>query len=96
MHEIHSIIYGIEVFIETPKNLDLQKLTWLEYKHHNTVKILVAVTPNSSICFVSKTYPGSISDKKITSDSNFLNKVLPYSCIMADKGFNIQTEAVIR
>ena len=94
VHRIHSIIDGSEIFIETPKNLDLQKLTWSEYKHHNTVKILVAVTPNSSISFVSKTHPGSISDKKITNDSNFLSKVPPYSCIMADKGFNIQAECV--
>ena len=88
VHGIHSIIDGSEIFIETPKNLDLQKLTCSEYKHQNTVKILVAVTPNSSIfflfvcLFVSKTYCGSISDKKITNDSKFLTKVLPYSWLI--------------
>ena len=55
--------------METPKSLDLQKLTWSEYKHHNTVEILAVVTPNSSSCFASKTYPCSISDKKSTNDS---------------------------
>ena len=92
MHGINSIIDGSEIFIETPKNLGLQKLTCSEYKHHNTVKMLVAATPNSNICFVSKTYPGSMSDKKITNDSKFLSKVPPCNCIMADKGFNIQAE----
>ena len=34
VHGIHSIIDGSElIFIETPKSLDLQKLTWSEYKH---------------------------------------------------------------
>ena len=42
VHGIHSIIDGSEISIETLKKLDLQKLTWSEYKHHNTVKILVA------------------------------------------------------
>ena len=41
VHGIHPIIDGSEIFIETPKNLDLQKLTWSEYKHYNTVKYLL-------------------------------------------------------
>ena len=94
VHGIHSIIGGSKIFMETPKNLYLQILTQSEYKHHNTVKILVAVTPNSSICFVSKMYPGSISDKKITNNSKFLSKVPPYNCIVADKSFNIQADCM--
>ena len=29
-----------EIFIETPKDLEMQRATWAEYKHHNTVKSL--------------------------------------------------------
>ena len=90
--DLHSILDGTEFFIETPKNLDLQKLTWSEYKHHNTVKILVSVAPNSSIVFVSKAYGGSISDKEITNRSNYLDYIPKYSFIMYDKGFNVNTE----
>ena len=54
MPDMHSILDGTEFFIETPKNLDLQKLTWSEYKHHNTLKSLVCVAPNSTIMFVSQ------------------------------------------
>ena len=71
VHGIHSIIDCSEIFIETPKSLDLQKLTWSEYKHQNTVEILAAVTPNSSSCFAFKAYPCSISDKKSINDSKF-------------------------
>ena len=60
------------------------------------MKILVSVTPNSSICFVSKAYPGSVSDKKLTLDCNYLDLVPMYSTIMADKGFNIKQECLNR
>ena len=44
--DIHSVIDASEIFIETPKNSDNQKKTWLEYKHHNTLKVLISVTSN--------------------------------------------------
>ena len=56
---LHSIIDATELFIETPKSHKNQRLTGSNYKHHNKMKILVAVAPNSSIIFVSKAYsPG--------------------------------------
>ena len=50
--DIHSIIDATEIFTETPKSPDDQKKTWSEYKHHNTLKVLITVTPNPFIiCF---------------------------------------------
>eukprot|EP00794_Sanderia_malayensis_P001888 gene1888-2142_t len=43
---IHSIIDCSEVFSQSPKSHVLQSATWPEYKHHNTVTFLVAVSPN--------------------------------------------------
>ena len=40
MPGIQSILDDTKVFIETPKNLDLQKVTWSDYKHHNTAKTI--------------------------------------------------------
>ena len=88
--DVCQIIDGFECFIETPKSLDLQKVTWSEYKHHNTIKVLVGCSPNSSVTFLSQSFPGSISDKGIVKSSNFLKTVPPYSAIMADKGFDIE------
>lgn len=93
--DVAQIIDCFEVFIETPKSLELQKLTWSEYKHHNTVKYLVGCTPNSSVSFMSDGYPGSISDKKIVNHSKFLETVEQFSYIMADKGFNIEQECTV-
>ena len=94
--DLHSIIDCTEIFIETPKDLHLQGATWSDYKHHNTVKILIACTANSFICFVSPAYTGRISDKALTIDCGFLDRVPPYSMIMADKGFNIASECAVR
>ena len=64
-----------EVFIETPKNLELQSATWSEYKHHNTIKCLVCVAPNSSIIYISECYIGHISDKALTKVSSFSDEL---------------------
>ena len=66
-----AIIDCSEIFIETPKNLELQSTTWSEYKHHNTMKFLISVTPSSFINYVSEAYTGRISDKALTNDCNF-------------------------
>ncbi|XP_057297916.1 uncharacterized protein LOC130628892 [Hydractinia symbiolongicarpus] len=94
--DLVAIIDCSEVFIETPKDLELQSATWSDYKHHNTMKFLISVTPSSFINFVSEPYTGRISDKALTLDSEFLDIVPHYSRVMADKGFNIANECAAR
>ena len=94
--DVVSIIDCSEIFIQTPKDLELQAATWSEYKHHNTVKFLISTTPNSFITFVSEPYTGRISDKAITNATEFLDTVPSHTRIMADKGFNIQDECAAR
>jgi len=91
-----GIIDCSEIFIETPKDLELQSVTWSDYKHHNTLKFLICVAPNSAITFISKAYTGRISDKKITVNSGFLDLLPQYSTLMADKGFNLYDECAAR
>ena len=91
-----GIIDCTEVFVETPKSLELQSATWSEYKHHNTVKFLVCVAPNSSVIYVSEGYTGRISDKALTKESGFLDEIPPFCSIMADKGFNLVDECAGR
>ena len=38
-----------EVFIERPKSLINQACTWSEYKHHNTIKFLVGLSPTGLV-----------------------------------------------
>ena len=93
---IRAIIDCTEIFIETPKDPNLQNITWSNYKHHNTAKILVACAPNSSITFLSSSYGGRASDKNITIDSGFLDKLDQHDLLQADKGFNIMDECASR
>ena len=64
-----GIIDCSEVFIETPKTWNFRvQHGWSEYKHHNTIKFLVFVHPNSSIIYISECYTGLISDKALTKE----------------------------
>ena len=83
------IIDCSEIFIETPKDLELQSVTPSEYKHHNTIKLLISITTNSFITFVSEPYTDRISDKAITNECGFLETIPAFSMLMADKGFNL-------
>lgn len=74
--------------------MDLQRITWTDYKL--TLKVLVRVAPNSSVVFVSKPYGGSISDKEITNRSGYLDLVPIYSQIMYDKDSNCMKERMQR
>ena len=58
------------------------------YKHHNTVKALIGITPTGLITFVSDVYGGNTSDRFIT-EKEILNKIEPGDAIMVDRSFNI-------
>ena len=88
----YAIIDSSEVFIETPSDFFMQSSTWSLYKQHNTVKFLVACTPNGGICYISPVYVGLICDIELTRRSGFLTKLegKPGISIMADRGFTIK------
>ena len=84
-----------EIFIQRPRHLELQALTWSDYKKHNTAKYLIAIAPNGMISFVSRGWGGRTSDKHIVKESGFLNLVDPGDVILADRGFTIQAELLM-
>lgn len=93
--KVRCIIDCTEVFIETPSSLEIQALCWSEYKHHTTIKFLVAISPNGMISYVSPCYGGRASDKFIVQKSGFLNYIEPYDQIMADRGFKIREDLML-
>ena len=78
-----------ELFIEKPSSHVAQWQTWSEYKHNNTLKPLVGVTPNGTVTFVSRLWGGRASDRHITMNEDVLARIDPGMTVMADKGFTI-------
>lgn len=85
------IIDCFEVFIERPSNLRARAETWSSYKHHNTVKFLIGISPQGVISFISRSWGGRCSDKHITENCGFLNNIMPGDLVLADRGFDIQS-----
>lgn len=83
------IIDCFEIFIERSSKLKARAQTWSSYKHHNTVKYLIGISPQGSISYISQGYGGRASDKSVTNDSGFLEKLQYGDVVLADRGFDI-------
>lgn len=88
--KVAVIIDCFEVFIETPSKLVNAAQCWSSYKHHETVKFLIGITPQGTISFISRTYAGRCSDKHIAENCGFLDHILPQDIVLADRGFLIK------
>lgn len=73
---------------------ELQQRTFSSYKNHNTFKALIGISPSGTVTFMSKLYPGNISNKELTRQSVLLDKLVPGDSIMADKGFDTMQDLV--
>lgn len=94
--KLRCIIDCSEIFIERSKSLNVQAVTWSEYKHHNTVKFLIGIAPNGFVTFLSDCYGGRASDKFVCKDSGFYDQLDYGDEIMADRGFQITEELLLR
>ena len=51
-----------EVFGQRPSNLKARAQTWSNYKHHDTVNVLIGIAPQGVISFISEAWGGGVSD----------------------------------
>ena len=87
--KVAIVIDCFEIFIQRPLNLDARSKTWSRYKQSNTAKLLLGISPQGLISFISNAWGGRASDKYIAENSGLLCKILPGDELLADRGFNI-------
>ncbi|XP_019859329.1 PREDICTED: uncharacterized protein LOC100640513 [Amphimedon queenslandica] len=87
--KVTSIIDCFELFIEKPSNLLAKSCTWSQYKHYNTAKYLISITPQGIISFISNGWGGRASDKYIVENSGYLKHITPGNFVLADRGFDV-------
>ena len=86
--DTRTILDCTEFFTVRPSNLSAMASTYSMYKHHNTLKVLLGITPTGLITFVSSVYGGNTSDRHIF-ETEFLDKLEPGNAVMVDRGFNV-------
>ena len=77
-------------YIERPSNVLARVQTFSSYKHHNTVKYLIGIIPQGTVCFILDGWGGHVSNKHLTENSGLLNHLIPGETILADRGFDIE------
>ena len=87
--KITTIIDGFELYIERPTNLTARSVTWSYYENNNTVKYLIGIVPQGTICFISKGWDGRTSDQHATKNSGFMKYLTYGDTVIPDRGFNI-------
>ncbi len=59
------IIDCFEIFLDRPTSLLARTQTYSAYKHQNTVKYLIGITPQGTVSFISNGWGGRTSDKHL-------------------------------
>ena len=89
---IQACIDCTEFLCQVPRDYAQQGNCYSLYKHHTTMKCLIAVTPNGAACFISDLYEGNIDDVSLFNDCGFLAHVNPVDAFSVDRGFNVQDQ----
>ncbi len=92
---VTSIIDCFELFIEKPSALLAKSGNWSQYKHYNTAKYLIGITPQGIISFISNGWGGRVSDKHIVENSGYLRHLLPGDVVLADRGFDVANSVAL-
>ncbi|XP_059207705.1 uncharacterized protein LOC131986660 [Centropristis striata] len=90
------IIDFFKIRIEKPKKALASSQCNSRYKQQHTMKYLIAIFPQGSICFISNGWGGRTSDKFITEQSDFLTYLLPGDLVLSERGFNVKESSQVK
>ena len=86
-HNIRCAVDCTEFFCEVPQNYLQQGNVYSSYKHHTTMKCLIAVNPNEAACFISDLFEGSIDDVTLFNQCGIMNYISYDDSLLVDIGF---------
>ena len=95
LRNVRVVLDCFEVFTDRPKNLACRAKTYSNYKHHNTFKVLLGISPAGAVTFISDAWGGRASDKHITLCSDLVDMLEQGDVILADRGFTITEEMAL-
>ena len=84
------IIDCFQIFTEKPSDLTARAQTYSLYKSHSNVEILVGITPQETISYISKLWGGRVLDVYPTENCDLLKHLLPDDLALVDRGFSVQ------
>ena len=79
-----------EFKLQGASNLDLNTLTFSDYRKTTTAKAYVGIAPHDGGLVFSDLYPGSISESEITELASAIDFVQEGHEFMTDKGFAVK------
>lgn len=85
--DVRVVIDCTEIPLQRPSDFECQSVTYSNYKHCNTLKGLVGISPSGVPTFVSPLYEGSISDNQLVFQSGLMKVCDKGDVILADRGF---------
>ena len=88
--QIRASIDCTEFRCQSSGNLAQQGNTYSNYKHHTTMKCLIAVTPHGAAAFVSDLFEGSIDDISMFKQCGIMDHIVAGDEFLVDRGFLIQ------
>jgi hypothetical protein len=89
LRNVRTVIDCTEIFTESPMYYRQAGNMYSSYKSPATSKVLIGVAPSGACMYVSEVYEGSISDREIVKQSDFISCLATGDVVLADRGLKI-------
>ncbi|XP_022536495.2 uncharacterized protein LOC103021414 [Astyanax mexicanus] len=84
------IVDCFEISSEKPSDLKARSEMFSSAKNAHTMKYLMGITPNGSVCFLSKGWGGRTNDSHLIESSGLLDFLMPGDIVLSSRGFGLQ------